>query len=167
MLKKLLSCFSGTEQYPSSMQSHACESPSWEERVSIRRAKNHEGETNPPPYTPEPNVPIDQNSHKSGPNFFTENVARNSLKSRFLAKEMLRSTVRTPICQIVPVSRVYPPPQKKKKAQFAQTNSEQFVLSRTCFPLKRAENRRKEFAQTVCMNSSCLGGWFFGWVVFP
>ena len=58
----------------------------------------------------EPNVPIDQKSHKSGPNFFTENVARNGLKPRFWAQKMLRSAVRTPICQIVPVSCVYNPP---------------------------------------------------------
>ena len=39
--------------------------------------------------------------------FFIENVARNGLKSNFLAQKVLHSAVRTPICQIVPVSRVY------------------------------------------------------------
>ena len=56
----------------------------------------------------EPNMRVDHLSHKSGPNFFTENIARNSRKSRFFGPpKSLRSAVRTPICQIVPVSCVY------------------------------------------------------------
>ena len=49
------------------------------------------------------------------------------------------------------------------KAQFAQTISGQFVQTVPPFPLKQAENRQKEFAQTVCANCFfILGGWFFG-----
>ena len=56
----------------------------------------------------EPNVGADHCSHKSGPKFFTENKEFFWAKNhRFLAKKLLHSAVRTPIWQIVPVSRVY------------------------------------------------------------
>ena len=38
---------------------------------------------------------------------FAENVVQNGRKTTFLSKKSLRSVVRTPICQIVPVSRAY------------------------------------------------------------
>ena len=47
-------------------------------------------------YFREPNVQGDHCSHKSGPNFFTESVARNSLKSQDFGPKMLYSVVGTP-----------------------------------------------------------------------
>ena len=41
------------------------------------------GSSCPKPYLTEPSVPVDHLSRKNGSNFFTENVARNSLKSHF------------------------------------------------------------------------------------
>ena len=51
--------------------------------------------------------------------------------------------------------------------QFAQTISGQFVQTVHPFPFKISRKQTKEFAQTVCANSLCLGGCFFGWVAFP
>ena len=62
-------------------------------------------------------LPPDHCSHKSGPNFFTENVAQNGLKS-FFAQKVFRSAVRTPTYQIVPVSRVYPSPLPPPKTRY-------------------------------------------------
>ena len=62
-----------------------------------------------------------------------------------------------------------PPTQIKKSLhkQFAQT-----LLSVSYFILKGqggqfVQTVPKLFAQTVCANCFYLGGWFFGWVVFP
>ena len=56
------------------------------------------------------------------------------------------------------------PPKKTPtqiKTQFAQTISGHSVQIVPLFPLKRAENRQKEFAQTVCAHCFYFG--FLGW----
>ena len=66
-----------------------------------------------------------------------------------------------------PTQKTAHPNKNSLHKQFAQTISGQFVQTVPPFPFKISRKQTKEFAQTVCVNSFYLGGWFFGWVAFP
>ena len=73
--------------------------------------------------------------------FFAENVVQSGQKWPFFIKKTRRSAARTPICQIVPVSRVYPPPTPLTRGMGITCPAGVFLYSFFClkvghFPFK-------------------------------